>query len=92
MTEQIPDERDKLTGDSSEVCKDVTGRLPEFVAINTSPIVNLGLSGGGQVITINVSVINDAYNKITTWRKNTFFVPYGKTGRVFIDQLIKQFY
>ncbi|CAB4008847.1 Hypothetical predicted protein, partial [Paramuricea clavata] len=31
--------------------------------------------------------INDAYDEITTWRKNVFLVPYGKIGRDFIDQI-----
>ena len=34
-------------------------------------------------------MIDNAYNEVTTWRKNTFLVPYGKTGRNFIDQLTK---
>ena len=32
---------------------------------------------------------DDVYNDITTWRKNTFLVLYGKTGRDFTDQLTK---
>ena len=80
-TEQIP-ERNESIGDSSEVCNDVPGRLPEHRAINTPPIVNWGLNCDGQV---GVSIINDPYNEITTLRKNTFLVPYGKTGRVLID-------
>ena len=40
------------------------------------------------MITITTATIDDAYNEVTTWRKNTFF-PYGKTGRDFIDQLTK---
>ena len=67
-TEQIPEERVELKGDSYEVCNDVPGRLPEFVAINTSPIVNWGLNGARQVITINI--INDAYNEITASRSH----------------------
>ena len=43
----------------------------------------------GEIITISSSVIDGAYNEITTWRKNTFLVPYGKIGRDFIDQLSK---
>ena len=34
-----------------------------------------------------ISVILEAYDEITTWRKNVFLVPYGRTGRDFIDQL-----
>ena len=43
----------------------------------------------GGMITIITATIDDAYNEVTTWRKNTFLVPYGKTGRDFIDQLTK---
>ena len=41
------------------------------------------------MITITTATIDNAYNEVTTWRKNTFLVPYGKTGRNFIDQLTK---
>ena len=41
------------------------------------------------MITVNSSEIDTAYDKITAWRKNSFLVPYGKTGRDFIDQLTK---
>ena len=56
---------------------------------------NTGKSGtwdrnsDGEIITSSSSLINGAYNEITTWRKNTFLVPYGKKGRDFIDQLSK---
>ena len=57
--------------------------------IDTPPIVSWGINSDGHDITVSVSVISDAYNEITSWRKNTFLVPYGKTGRDFIDQLTK---
>ena len=41
------------------------------------------------MITITTATIDDAYNEVTTRRKNTFLVPYGKTGRDFINQLTK---
>ena len=37
-------------------------------------------------ITVNVSTIEDAYDEIVKWRKNTFLVPYGKIGREFINK------
>ena len=40
------------------------------------------------MITITTAKIDDAYNEVRTWRKNTL-VPYSKTGRDFIDQLTK---
>ena len=38
---------------------------------------------------MNSSEIDKAYDEITAWRKNSFLVPHGKTGRDFIDQLTK---
>ena len=38
---------------------------------------------------VNSSEIDKSYDKITAWRKNSFLVPCGKTGRDFIDQLTK---
>ena len=38
---------------------------------------------------LDASLIFKAYNEIITWRKNSFLVPYGKTGRDFIDQTTK---
>ena len=40
----------------------------------------------GRPITVNVSTVEDAYDEIVKWRKNTFLVPYGKIGREFIDK------
>ena len=41
------------------------------------------------MMTIRTAVIDNAYNEVMTWSKNTFLVPYGKAGRDFIDQLTK---
>ena len=41
----------------------------------------------GSAVTILSSTIINAYDGIATWRKN-LLVPYGKTGRDFIDQII----
>ena len=38
---------------------------------------------------MNSSEIDKAYDEITAWRKNSLLVPYGKSGRDFIDQLTK---
>ena len=62
------------------------GQLPEYMPIDMPPIVCWSMNNDGHD---SVSVINDAYNEIISWRKNTFLVPYGKTGRDFIDQLTK---
>ena len=34
-----------------------------------------------------LSAIDNAYNEISKWPKNTFLVPYGKVGREFIDKM-----
>ena len=51
--------------------------------------VNWGRKGDGEMIMLDASLIVKAYNEIITWRKNSFLVPYGKTGRDFIDQITK---
>lgn len=87
-TEQIAVVREKSTCNSLEVCNDAPGRLPEYMPIDMPPIVSWGMNNAAHDITVSVSVINDAYNEIISWRKNTL-VPYGKTGRDFIDHLTK---
>ena len=74
---------------SNEMLNDVPGCLPEYVEVNRPQLVNWNRNSDGEIITINSSLIDEAYTEITTWRKNTFLVPYGKTGRDFIDQLTK---
>lgn len=46
-----------------------------------------GRKSDGAEIWLNTTAIVNAYNEVTTWRKNTFLVPYGKIGHDFIDQL-----
>ena len=41
----------------------------------------------GRSITVNVSTIENAYDEISKWRKNTFLVPFGKTEKEFMDTL-----
>ena len=77
------------TEDSFEGHTDVPGNLPQFGVTNTPSTLNWGRNSNGAMITLNTSTIENAYDEITTWRKNTFLVPYGKTGRDFIDQLTK---
>ena len=74
---------------SNKMLNDVPGCLPEYVEVNRPQLVNWNRNSDGEIITINSSLIDEAYTEITTWRKNTFLVPYGKTGRDFIDQLTK---
>ena len=35
---------------------------------------------------MNTSTIEDAYDEMVKWQKNTFLAPYGKIGREFIDK------
>ena len=52
----------------------ISGCIPDYNSVNKPPMI------------ISTSDITDAYDEITTW-KNVFLVPYGKTGRDFIDQI-----
>ena len=67
---------------------EVPGSLPEFSTVDTpQSIVWDQLEG--KVITVSSSEMINAYNEITSWRRNIFVVPYGKIGREFIDQITK---
>ena len=46
----------------------------------------LGQYDEGRSITVNVSTIENAYDEISKWRKNTFLVPFGKTEKEFIER------
>jgi len=63
----------------------VRGCLPEYEAVNTPSTFIWGQHSEGKAITVTTSTIDDTYNEITKWRKNTFLVPYGKTGKDHID-------
>ena len=76
-------------GDWPDVSDDVPECLPNYTTVNLPASVNWGRNyKGGGMITITTATIDNAYNEVTTWKKNTL-VPYGKTGRNFIDQLTK---
>ena len=62
------------------------GKLPEYNHLLFPSSVFWGQDPEGRSITVNVSTIEDAYDEIVKWRKNTFLVPYGKIGREFIDK------
>ena len=66
------------------------GVYQKYTEISRPHTVTWDRNSDGEIITISSSLIDGAYNEITTWRKNTFLVPYGKIGRDFIDQLSKQ--
>ena len=74
--EQGVEERKDTIDNSSQVLNDVPGCLPEYISrLHT---VTWDRNSDGEVTTIISSLIDGAYNRITTWRKNTFVVPYGK--------------
>lgn len=68
---------------------EVPGLLPSHEITSKPSCVHWGRRSDGVEMMLNTSSIDTAYNEITTWRKNTFLVPYGKTGRDFIEQLTK---
>ena len=74
---------------SENASVEVPGCLPKYKALEIPCLFNWGLSHNGKMITDTVltSTIDKAYDEISQWRKNTFLVPYGKTGRDFIDKL-----
>lgn len=61
--------------------------LPEHNVVDKPSMITWGTRSDGSLIVIPTSIITDAYNEIVTWRKNVFLVPYGKTGKEFIDQV-----
>ena len=89
--QQISEESRVTMGDWPDVSDDVPECLPNYTTVNLPASVNWGRNSDGGMITIITATIHDAYNEVTTWRKNTL-VPYGKTGRGFIDQLTKHIY
>ena len=88
--QQIPEASRVTMGDWSDVSDDVPECLPNYATVNLPASINWDRNSDGEMITITTATIDDAYNEVTTWRKNTFLVPYGKTGRDFIDQLTKR--
>ena len=52
-------------------------------------IVYWGCKSDEAEIWLNTTAIANAYNEVTTWRKKTFLVQYGKTSRDFIDQVAR---
>ena len=65
------------------------GCLPKHKVLEIPCSFNWGPSHEGKTIPVLTSTIDMAYDEISKWRKNTFLVPYGRTGRDFIDTLTK---
>ena len=67
---------------------EVPGSLPQFSTVDTPQSIVWGQSER-KVIRVSSSEIINAYNEITSRRRNIFLVPYGRTGREFTDQMTK---
>ncbi|PFX30258.1 hypothetical protein AWC38_SpisGene4932 [Stylophora pistillata] len=67
----------------------IPDNLPHYEAFEKPSLFKWGLSNDGRALFVKTSTIDDAYNEISKWRKNTFLVPYGRPGKNFIDQLTK---
>ena len=57
---------------------EVPGSLPECNTLHTLSSFFWGQDDEGRSIIVNVSTIDNAYDEISKWRKNTFLVPFGK--------------
>ena len=68
---------------------EMPGCLPNYEPVSMPSSVYWGRKSDQAEIRLNTIAIAKAYNEVTTWRKNTFLVPYGKIGRDFIDQVAK---
>ena len=66
---------------------EMPGCLPNYEPVSMPSSVYWGRKSDGAEICMHTIAIAKAYNEVTTWRKNTFLVPYGKIGRDFIDQV-----
>ena len=65
----------------------IPGILPKYTSVNKPSTLAWGRGKDGNIIYITDTTILEAYEEITTWKKNVFLVPYGKIGRDFIDQI-----
>ena len=68
---------------------EMPGCFPDYEPVSMRSSIYWGRKSDGADIWLNTTSIANAYNEVTTWRKNTFLVPYGKIGRDFIDQVAK---
>ena len=54
---------------------EIPGCLPEYEPVSQPSSVFWGRKSDGAEIWLNTTAIANAYNEVTTWRKNTFLVP-----------------
>ena len=86
-TVQFPEELQSDQSKRERLSDEVLGSLPECNTLHTPSSFVWGRDDEGRSIIVNVSIIENAYDEISKWRKNTFLVPFGKTGKEFIDTL-----
>ena len=84
---QFPEELQSDQSKRERLSDEVPGSLPECNTLHTPSSFVWGQDDEGRSIIVNVSIIENAYDKISKWCKNTFLVPFGKTGKEFIDTL-----
>ena len=84
---QLPEELQSDQSKRERLSDEVPGSLPECNTFHTPSSFVWGQDDEGRSIIVNVSTIENAYDEISKWRKNTFLVPFGKTGKEFIDTL-----
>lgn len=68
---------------------DILGSLLEYNVINVLIICLWGKYSDGIIILVKILIIEDVYNEVIKWKKNVFFVFYGKIGKDFIEKLIE---
>ena len=85
------EERKDTIDNSPQVLNDVPGCLPEYTEIRRPHTVTWDRNSDGEIITINSSLIDRAYNEITTWRKKHLPGPLWE-NRARLHRLVKQAY
>ena len=86
-TVQLPEELQSDQLKCERLSDEVMGSLPECNTLHTPSSFVWGQYDEGRSIIVNVSTIENTYEEISKWCKNTFLVPFGKTGKEFIDTL-----
>ena len=89
--EKAVEERKDTIDNSSQVLNDVPGCLPEYTEISRPHTVDWNRNSDVEIITISSSLIDGAYNEITTWRKKHLLGPLWE-NRTRLHRPVKQAY
>jgi len=81
FTVQLPEELQPDQSKRERLSDEVPGSLSECNTLHMPSSFVWGQDDEGRSIIANVSTIENAYNEISKWRKNTFLVPFGKNGK-----------